>query len=135
MNESKRLYPTDNKKNNRPSSQKQKDYPTKTNGESSGKSNQNNSSVNDFTKPEQRDLATGAQNLSTFKQDSGNYNLSNPLLQEKQNRHFGQVVSDNIRSKASVKSAKRTYEIARNTGESLKKNIADYREKYRRGNG
>lgn len=115
--------------------QKQKDYPRITSVEASGRTDQNNAPVNKYNTPEQSDLAAGAQNFDNNQQNLEISNLSKPVLQEKENRHIGQVVSDNFHSKPSVKSVKKTYEIGRNTGESLKKNIANYRDKYRSNSG
>lgn len=57
-------------------------------------------------------------------------------LQEKrtdrETRHLGQVVSDKVRNNPSVKTVKRTYQIGQNTGETLRKNIANYRKNHRK---
>ncbi|MGE8022124.1 pLS20_p028 family conjugation system transmembrane protein [Peribacillus frigoritolerans] len=52
-------------------------------------------------------------------------------LQEKrtdrETRHVGSVISENVRNSQSVKTVKRTYQIGQNTGESLRNNIAKFR--------
>ncbi|PAK41055.1 hypothetical protein CHI08_13340 [Peribacillus simplex] len=52
-------------------------------------------------------------------------------LQEKRTdreiRHVGSIISDNVRNSQSVKTVKRTYQIGQNTGESLRNNIAKFR--------
>ena len=49
-------------------------------------------------------------------------------LQEKRTdreiRHVGSIISDNVRNSQYVKTVKRTYQIGQNTGESLRGNIA-----------
>ncbi|QOS92062.1 pLS20_p028 family conjugation system transmembrane protein [Peribacillus sp. JNUCC41] len=54
-------------------------------------------------------------------------------LQEKrtdrETRHVGSIISDNVRNDQSVKTVKRTYQIGQNTGESLRNNIAKFRRK------
>ncbi|TKH02738.1 hypothetical protein FC678_25690 [Peribacillus simplex] len=54
-------------------------------------------------------------------------------LQEKrtdrETRHVGSIISDNVRNSQSVKTVKRTYQIGQNTGESLRNNIAKFRRK------
>ncbi|MFJ7471745.1 pLS20_p028 family conjugation system transmembrane protein [Peribacillus frigoritolerans] len=62
----------------------------------------------------------------------GESNMKTPLQEKRTNRetrHVGSIVSDNVRSSQSVKTVKRTYQIGQSTGESLRNNIAKFRRK------
>lgn len=54
-------------------------------------------------------------------------------LQEKgtdrETRHVGSLIADNVQNSQSIKTVKRTYQIGQNTGESVRNNIAKYRRK------
>ncbi|MCU6603939.1 hypothetical protein OCO53_26230 [Peribacillus frigoritolerans] len=62
----------------------------------------------------------------------GESNMKTPLQvkrTDRETRHVGSIVSDNVRSSQSVKTVKRTYQIGQSTGESLRNNIAKFRRK------
>lgn len=49
-----------------------------------------------------------------------------------ENRHIGTVISDNVRQNRTVQKTQRSYQIGKNTGQSIKKNIVNYREKVKK---
>ncbi|CEG24544.1 pLS20_p028 family conjugation system transmembrane protein [Peribacillus simplex] len=62
----------------------------------------------------------------------GESNMKTPLQQKRTDReirHVGSIISDNVLNSPSVKTVKRTYQIGQNTGESLRNNIAKFRRK------
>ncbi|WP_057914481.1 pLS20_p028 family conjugation system transmembrane protein [Peribacillus muralis] len=62
----------------------------------------------------------------------GESNMKTPLQEkrtDRETRHVGSIISDNVRSSQSVKTVKHTYQIGQNTGESLRNNIAKFRRK------
>ncbi|MCK1994915.1 hypothetical protein GW626_01525 [Peribacillus muralis] len=62
----------------------------------------------------------------------GESNMKTPLQEkrtDRETRHVGSIISDNVRNSQSVKTAKHTYQIGQNTGESLRNNIAKFRRK------
>ncbi|MBK5458794.1 pLS20_p028 family conjugation system transmembrane protein [Peribacillus sp. TH27] len=62
----------------------------------------------------------------------GESNMKTPLKEkrnDRETRHVGGIISDNVRNSQSVKTVKRTYQIGQNTGESLRNNIAKFRRK------
>ncbi|MCM3675637.1 hypothetical protein M3699_17615 [Peribacillus simplex] len=62
----------------------------------------------------------------------GESNMKTPLQEkrtDRETRHVGSIISDNVRNSQSVKTVKRTYQIGQNTGESLRNNIAKFSKK------
>lgn len=49
-----------------------------------------------------------------------------------EDRHIGTVISDNVRQNRTVQKTQRSYQIGKNTGRSIKKNIVNYREKVKK---
>ena len=49
-----------------------------------------------------------------------------------EDRHIGTVISDNVRQNRTVQKTQRSYQIGKNTGQSIKKNIVSYREKVKK---
>lgn len=66
---------------------------------------------------------------SEMQQESNNVIPLQEKRTDRETRHVGSVIADNVRNNESVKTVKRTYQIGQNTGESLRKNIAKYRRK------
>ncbi|WP_053345761.1 pLS20_p028 family conjugation system transmembrane protein [Peribacillus butanolivorans] len=59
-------------------------------------------------------------------------NKETPLQEkgtDRETRHVGSLIADNVQNSQSVKMVKRTYQIGQNTGESLRNNIAKFRRK------
>ncbi|MFJ8071837.1 pLS20_p028 family conjugation system transmembrane protein [Peribacillus sp. NPDC096447] len=59
-------------------------------------------------------------------------NKETPLQEkgtDRETRHVGSIISDNVQNSQSVKTVKRTYQIGQNTGASVRNNIAKYRRK------
>ena len=59
-------------------------------------------------------------------------NKETPLQEKRTNRetrHVGSIISDNMQNSQSVKTVKRTYQIGKNTGESVRNNIAKFPSK------
>ncbi|CAH0309765.1 hypothetical protein SRABI96_04937 [Peribacillus sp. Bi96] len=59
-------------------------------------------------------------------------NKETPLQEkgtDRETRHVGSLIADNVQNSQSVKTVKRTYQIGQNTGESVRNNIAKYRRK------
>jgi hypothetical protein len=66
---------------------------------------------------------------SEMQQESNNVIPLQEKRTDRETRHVGSLIADNVRNNQSVKTVKRTYQIGQNTGESLRKNIAKYRRK------
>ncbi|MDQ7861168.1 hypothetical protein RCO48_09265 [Peribacillus frigoritolerans] len=65
-----------------------------------------------------------SNSLSVSSEMQGESNMKTPLLEkrnDRENRHVGSIISDNVRSSQSVKTVKHTYQIGQNTGEKFKK--------------
>ncbi|MFB5936627.1 pLS20_p028 family conjugation system transmembrane protein [Peribacillus frigoritolerans] len=59
-------------------------------------------------------------------------NKESPLQEkgtDRETRHVGSLIADNVQNSQSVKTVKRTYQIGQNTGESVRNNIAKFRRK------
>lgn len=68
--------------------------------------------------------------LSEMQAESNNLVPLEEKRTDRETRHLGQVVSDKVRNNPSIKTVKRTYQIGENTGEALRKNIANYRKNH-----
>ncbi|MEC0276111.1 pLS20_p028 family conjugation system transmembrane protein [Peribacillus frigoritolerans] len=66
---------------------------------------------------------------SEMQQESNNIMPLQEKRTDRETRHIGSIISDNVRNSQSVKTVKRTYQIGQNTGESLRENIAKFRRK------
>ncbi|MEC0301183.1 pLS20_p028 family conjugation system transmembrane protein [Peribacillus frigoritolerans] len=66
---------------------------------------------------------------SEMQQESNNIMPLQEKRTDRETRHIGSIISDNLRNSQSVKTVKRTYQIGKNTGESLRENIAKFRRK------
>ncbi|MBT2719066.1 pLS20_p028 family conjugation system transmembrane protein [Bacillus sp. ISL-57] len=87
------------------------------------------------------DYDSSSPSLSSFSQSNypsvsskmqGEANMKTPLQEkrtDRETRHVGSIISDNVRNSQSVKTVKRTYQIGQNTGEILRNNIAKFRRK------
>lgn len=72
-------------------------------------------------------------NYSSASSDMQGESNMKTLLQEKgidrKTPHVGSIIADNVQNSQSIKTVKRTYQIGQNTGESIRRNIAEFRRK------
>ncbi|MFY0779047.1 pLS20_p028 family conjugation system transmembrane protein [Peribacillus simplex] len=66
---------------------------------------------------------------SNYPSVSSNIKKTKEKGTDRETRHVGSIIADNMRNSQSVKTVKRTYQIGQNTGESLRNNIAKFRRK------
>ncbi|MFE0506906.1 pLS20_p028 family conjugation system transmembrane protein [Peribacillus butanolivorans] len=99
----------------------------------SGDIQKNKKMSGDYDSPSPSSTSFSQSNCpSVLSEMHGESNMKTPLQEkrtDRETRHVGSIISDNLRNSQSVKTVKRTYHIGQNTGESLRNNIAKFRRK------
>lgn len=87
----------------------------------------------DYYSPSPSSPSFSQSNYSSAPTDMQGESIIKTLLQEKgtarETRHVGSIIADNVQNSQSIKTVKRTYQIGQNTGESVRRNIAEFRRK------